>query len=56
MKVWTRTETPQTLLNQRLWGFSCNVVYTVFYAKVYEPSYNKSFKDFLKNVASALYE
>ena len=33
MKVWTHTENPQTLLNQRLWVFMCNIVYTGFYAR-----------------------
>jgi len=42
MKVWTRTENPQTLLNQRLWVFVCNLVYTAFYAMVYKHSNNKT--------------
>ena len=33
MKVWTRIENPQTLLHQRLWVFTCNILYTVFYAR-----------------------
>ena len=33
MKVWTRTEKPQTLLHQRLWLFVCSIVYTGFYAR-----------------------
>ena len=43
IKVWLHIQNPQTLLNQCLWIFYWNIVYTASYANVYKHSYNKNF-------------
>ena len=56
MKVWEDKKTQEMLWKQHFLGFLSDIVYTVFYAKVYKHSYKKAFQDFADNVMGVVSE
>lgn len=56
MKVWKHTKKSRTLVYPRFVTFLMDIVYTVFYAKVYKHSYNNTFQDFAENTICVLSE